>query len=191
MSDSPTRDMTVDQLVELTGETVIGTPSGLKSQKAQAEINRRLIEALNESKESTKKFSKRLEILTWVLVILTAILVIDPLIGFFAAGKSEQDIARDFECAKYVEENYPGYTDTGFTSTMQAEYRYSEKLNTCLAYFQMKGGYDSRSVVDLYSSQNILQYYENCEEAQKGLNDGEPKKCLSLSEFLKQKESLY
>ena len=68
--------MTVDQLVELAGETVIGTPSGLKSQKAQAEINRRLIEALNDSKESTKEYSKRLEFLTWVLVGLTIILVI-------------------------------------------------------------------------------------------------------------------
>jgi len=76
MQDLKTRDMTVDQLVELAGETVIGTPSGLKSQKAQAEINRRLIEALNDSKESTKEYSKRLEFLTWVLVGLTIILVI-------------------------------------------------------------------------------------------------------------------
>ena len=68
--------MDVDKLVELAGETVIGTLSGLKSQKAQAEINRRLIEALNASKESTKQYSKRLEYLTWVLVTLTVILVI-------------------------------------------------------------------------------------------------------------------
>ena len=100
-------------------------------------------------------------------------------------------ISRDFDCAKYVQENYPGYIDSGFTSTVQTEYRYSEKLNTCLAYFQMKGDYDSRNIVDLYSSQNILQYYENCKETQKGLSDGEPEKCLALSEFLKQKESLY
>jgi cytochrome c-type biogenesis protein CcmH/NrfG len=76
MADANTRDMTVDQLVELAGETVIGTPSGLKSQKAQAEINRRLIEALNASQESTKQYSKRLEHLTSVLVILTIALVI-------------------------------------------------------------------------------------------------------------------
>lgn len=68
--------MNLDQLVELTGQTVIGTESGLKSQKAQAEINRRLIEALNGSQESTKQYSTRLESLTWVLVILTMILVI-------------------------------------------------------------------------------------------------------------------
>lgn len=71
-----TRSMKVDQLVELAGETVIGTPSGLKSQKAQAEINRRLIEALNASKESMTKYSKRIECLTWVLVGLTIILII-------------------------------------------------------------------------------------------------------------------
>ena len=76
MQDLKTRDMTVDQLVELAGETVIGTPSGLKSQKAQAEINRRLIEALNASQGSTKEHSKRLEFLTWALVGLTIILVI-------------------------------------------------------------------------------------------------------------------
>lgn len=76
MPDTDTRNMTVDQLVELAGDTVIGTPSGLKSQKAQAEINRRLIEALNASQESTKQYSKRLECLTWVLVILTVVLVI-------------------------------------------------------------------------------------------------------------------
>jgi cytochrome c-type biogenesis protein CcmH/NrfG len=76
MPEIDTRNMTVDQLVKLTGETVIGTPSGLKSQQAQAEINRRLIEALNASQESTKQYSKRLEYLTWVLVVLTVILVI-------------------------------------------------------------------------------------------------------------------
>ena len=88
----------------------------------------------------------------------------------------KDQISRDFECAKYVQENYPGYVNSDFTSTMQTEYRYSHKLNTCLAYFQMKGSYDSRSVVDLYSSQNILQYYENCEETQKSLTDGKPHK---------------
>ena len=42
MTGIDTRSMTVDQLVSLAGGTVIGTGSGLKSQKAQAEINRRL-----------------------------------------------------------------------------------------------------------------------------------------------------
>ncbi len=75
--------MTVDQLVELAGETVVGTSSGLKSQKAQAEINRRLIEALNTSQKSTEKYSKRLEYLTWMLVILTIVLVIIAFLPFF------------------------------------------------------------------------------------------------------------
>lgn len=74
--------MDVDQLVELAGETVIGTPSGLKSQKAQAEINRRLIEALNALKESTKQYNERLERLTWVLVVLTIILVAISVLPF-------------------------------------------------------------------------------------------------------------
>jgi len=75
MSDINTRGMMVDQLVELAGSTVIGTPSGLNAQKAQAEINRRLIEALNASKDSTDNYSKKLIWLTWALVILTIILV--------------------------------------------------------------------------------------------------------------------
>jgi len=79
-----TRKMTVSQLVELAGGTIIGTPSGMKVQKAQAEINRRLIEALNASKEATKKYSRRIEFLTWVLVVLTIILVITALVPFFA-----------------------------------------------------------------------------------------------------------
>lgn len=83
MSDHNTRGMTVDQLVELTGEIVIGTSSGLKVQKAQAEINRRLIEALNASKESTEKYSKRIEYLTWALVVLTIILVVIAVVPFF------------------------------------------------------------------------------------------------------------
>ena len=83
MSETNTREMTVDQLVELAGETVVGTSSGLKSQKAQAEINRRLIEALNTSQKSTEKYSKRLEYLTWMLVILTIVLVIIAFLPFF------------------------------------------------------------------------------------------------------------
>jgi hypothetical protein len=75
MSDIDTRKMTVDQLVEHAGSTVIGTLSGLNAQKSQAEINRRLIEALNASKDSTDNYSKKLVWLTWTLVILTIILV--------------------------------------------------------------------------------------------------------------------
>jgi len=82
MSDPNTQEMTVEQLVELAGETVVGTPSGLKSQKAQAEINRRLIEALNASQESTKQYSKRLEYLSWMLVVLTVVLVIIGILLF-------------------------------------------------------------------------------------------------------------
>jgi hypothetical protein len=53
--------MTVEQLVsELTGEN-----------KVQAELGRRLIEALNASKESAERYSKSITYLTVVLVILT------------------------------------------------------------------------------------------------------------------------
>ncbi len=78
--------MTLDQLVELAGETVIGTPSGLRSQKAQAEINRQLIEALNASKDSTERYSKKLECLTWVLVGLTVILIVIGVLPFIIKG---------------------------------------------------------------------------------------------------------
>lgn len=81
-----TRNMHVDQLVELAGDTVIGTPSGLGAQRAQAELNRRLIEALNDSKDSTEKYSKKIEYLTWALVILTIILVIIAVIPFLVSS---------------------------------------------------------------------------------------------------------
>lgn len=81
--------MTVEELVELAGEMVIGTSSGLKSQKAQAEINRRLIEALNASKDSTEKYSKWLIGLTVALVILTGMLLINPILSVLHQEKSE------------------------------------------------------------------------------------------------------
>ena len=105
--------------------------------------------------------------------------------------KQEARTSRDQECSKYAEKNYPGYVNPQFTSVNHAEYRYSYNLNTCLAYIQMKGNYDSRSIVDLNSTQNILQYYENCEDVQKSLTDGKPEECLTLSNFLKKKEALF
>ena len=74
MPDTDTRNMDVDQLVNLAGKTVMGTLNGLQSQKAQAEINRRLIEALNESRDSTNRYSEKLLFLTWALVFLTVVL---------------------------------------------------------------------------------------------------------------------
>ena len=74
MPDTDTRNMDVDQLVNLAGKTVMGTLNGLQSQKAQAEINRRLIEALNESRDSTNRYSEKLVFLTWALVFLTVVL---------------------------------------------------------------------------------------------------------------------
>ena len=125
-----------------------------------------------------------------VALVVNSVLIISQLQSGVGLA-NESKIARDVDCAKYVQANYPGYINPEFTSVIQTEYRFSDKLNTCLAYFQMKGNYDSRSVVDLYSSQNILQYYENCRETQEGSYDGRPTECLSLSDFLKKKDSLY
>lgn len=105
--------------------------------------------------------------------------------------KQEAKISKDQECFRYAEKNYPGYINSEFTSVMQTEYRYNYNLNTCLAYFQMKGDYDSRNVVDLYSTQNILQYYQNCKETQKSLTDGKPEQCLTLTNFMKKKSALF
>ncbi len=80
--------MTVDELVELVGSTVIGTTSGLGAQKGQAEINHRLIEALNASKKSTDKYSRWLLGLTWVLVVLTIILVLTTVPPLLKEGSS-------------------------------------------------------------------------------------------------------
>lgn len=93
---SETRNMNIDQLVELAGGTVIGTPSGLGAQKAQAEIDRRLIEALNAYKESTETYSKWIIGLTWALVGLTVILVFIAVVPILNERSSSHTRAQCF-----------------------------------------------------------------------------------------------
>src|SRR5262245_58880852 len=52
-------NLTEKNLVETIGSNVIGTPSGLKAQQAQAELNRRLIVSLRDLKVSTDKNNQK------------------------------------------------------------------------------------------------------------------------------------
>ena len=56
-----------EELVQIVGEKVIGTPSGLEAQHAQAELNRRLINSINSFNKSTATYSEKLIDLTLIL----------------------------------------------------------------------------------------------------------------------------
>lgn len=72
-----------EQLVELAGTTVIGTPSGLKAQQAQAELDKRLIENMESLKNSldqnnivASKYNKILLGLTMLMALLAVFQVL-------------------------------------------------------------------------------------------------------------------
>lgn len=70
MPDKALSEMTDAELVSEAGSRVIGTPSGLKSQEAQAEMMRRLIKALADSKESADRYNKVLFFLTVMMFMV-------------------------------------------------------------------------------------------------------------------------
>ncbi len=77
-----------EELVKMAGETVIGTTSGLKSQQAQAELSRRLIESnlelkksLDSSTDMTKTFNNAMFNLTIILTFLAIIQIYASTIG--------------------------------------------------------------------------------------------------------------
>ncbi len=57
------KELTNEELVNIAGSTVIGTPSGLKAQKVQAELNKRLMDSIGVLK-STLNETVRLRIST-------------------------------------------------------------------------------------------------------------------------------
>lgn len=72
-----------EKLVELAGSTVIGTTSGLQAQKAQAELNKRLIESIDRLKNSldknniaTTKYNKVLLTVTVVMLLLALLQIL-------------------------------------------------------------------------------------------------------------------
>lgn len=60
MEDKNINEMTDAELVALAGSTVVGTPSGLKAQHAQAELTRRNTEALIESGKSADHYADKM-----------------------------------------------------------------------------------------------------------------------------------
>ena len=67
---------TDEELVELAGSSIIGTPGGLKAQHAQAELTRRLMISINNSSKETSRYSDRLLDLTILLFFLAVIQII-------------------------------------------------------------------------------------------------------------------
>ncbi len=74
-----------EELVKTVGAVVIGTPSGLKAQEAQAELNRRLIEkmealvtSLDKNNETTERFNRRTLQLTWAMAVLAVVQIVIP-----------------------------------------------------------------------------------------------------------------
>ena len=61
------------KLVESAGKTVIGTPSGLEAQHAQAELTKRLMDSINSLNKSTSRYSDRLLDLTILLFMIAFI----------------------------------------------------------------------------------------------------------------------
>ena len=74
-------DLKNEELVKLSGETVIGTPSGLRAQHAQAELTRRLIKTLNEFSRSSDRYSRRNLILSIALFFIGYLQLITTLIA--------------------------------------------------------------------------------------------------------------
>ena len=70
-------DKTEEELVDDIGGTVIGTPSGLKAQFAQAELTRRLILSIRDLNRTTSRYSVTLIALSIVLglIAITQIIV--------------------------------------------------------------------------------------------------------------------
>jgi hypothetical protein len=70
--------VTPDELRSLSDDQITAeamNPIGIDSKNARAEMERRLIVALKESKRSADKFGRGIVGLTFVLVILTAVLI--------------------------------------------------------------------------------------------------------------------
>ena len=57
MNNEEISKMENEDLVKLAGGTVIGTPSGLKAQHAQAELTKRLLESIGELNKNIKELN--------------------------------------------------------------------------------------------------------------------------------------
>jgi len=76
-------NLTNEKLVELAGETVIGTTSGLKAQYAQAELIKRLMDSINGLNKTTSRYSDKLLGLTIVLFFIAFVQLTVSLKSFF------------------------------------------------------------------------------------------------------------
>jgi|GEM_PF-5479658 len=69
-------EKTNEELVEITGRCTVGTPSGLLTQEAQAELTRRLMISMDKLESSSSKYSEKIVWLTVSLGVLAIIQII-------------------------------------------------------------------------------------------------------------------
>ncbi len=77
------KDLANEELVNIAGSTVIGTPSGLKAKQAQAELNKRLMDSIgglkntiDENNKATHKYNDVILDLTIAMALLAVLQVI-------------------------------------------------------------------------------------------------------------------
>jgi hypothetical protein len=82
-----------EELVSIVGEAVVGTPSGLKSQQAQAELIRRQIVEMRKNNEATNRFNKTTEKYNNVTIDLTFVLLfvsfLQVVYAIFLSGRNQ------------------------------------------------------------------------------------------------------
>lgn len=84
MEEGSIHKKTDHELVRDAGEVVIGTPSGLRAQHAQAELVRRNTEALKESSRTSEKYS---DVMIVFSLLLFFVAMLQLVATFFASDK--------------------------------------------------------------------------------------------------------
>lgn len=70
MEEKKIEELSNKELVHEVGMRTIGTGAGVKSQEAQAELTKRLIDSINNLNKETSHYSQKLMDLTWILFIV-------------------------------------------------------------------------------------------------------------------------
>lgn len=91
MQEESIDNLTDKEFVELSGSVVAGTQSGLKAQRAQAELTRRLMSSINNLNKETSRYSDKLIDLTVILFVI-AFLQLEVSLGTISASWKEWGI---------------------------------------------------------------------------------------------------
>lgn len=98
-------------------------------------------------------------------------------------------VDQKINCQNYGRKNYDNVGLDG-SIFISRDFIFSEKLNTCLMFTSMEDSSQNLSllsITDILNNQTILDYSSNCLNA----NNFNEDKCISRSEFMKQKERIF